>query len=290
LTTPEDAGLGPALSIGELARATGVPAATLRAWEARYGFPVPERLAGGHRRYSSRDVEAVRDVCRRRAAGTRLDAAIAAGRTGPRSRSSLFAHIAERHPAHPRERLKKPSLLKISRAIEDEMAAVAQDSHLFGGFQTARHYTASRHRWVDLARVSASAHVFAEFPDLEEGTSEQWGDHGPVRVALAPAAFMTREWIVVCDSPDLSVTLIASETPGQAGAPEVERTFESIWTVDPDVVRDSSRFCAEVAAGAGSHRATELLTADLAAPPSPDPGRRLVVERLVHRIVRQFEG
>jgi hypothetical protein len=39
------------LSIGELARRTEVPAATLRSWEDRYGFPRPHRLAGGHHRY-----------------------------------------------------------------------------------------------------------------------------------------------------------------------------------------------------------------------------------------------
>ena len=43
------------LSIGELARRTGVPAATLRSWEDRYGFPRPQRLGGGHRRYAEGD-------------------------------------------------------------------------------------------------------------------------------------------------------------------------------------------------------------------------------------------
>ena len=39
------------LTIREMAARTGVPQGTLRMWETRYGFPVPERLPSGHRRY-----------------------------------------------------------------------------------------------------------------------------------------------------------------------------------------------------------------------------------------------
>jgi methanogenic corrinoid protein MtbC1 len=39
------------MSIGALSRATGVPVETLRTWESRYGFPVPERRPSGHREY-----------------------------------------------------------------------------------------------------------------------------------------------------------------------------------------------------------------------------------------------
>ena len=53
------------LSIGGLARATGVPAATLRSWEDRYGFPRPQRLAGGHRRYEKGDSALIEEVLRR---------------------------------------------------------------------------------------------------------------------------------------------------------------------------------------------------------------------------------
>lgn len=38
----------------------GVPPATLRAWERRYGVPVPRRTASAYRLYSSEDVELVR--------------------------------------------------------------------------------------------------------------------------------------------------------------------------------------------------------------------------------------
>jgi DNA-binding transcriptional MerR regulator len=47
------------MSIGEVARRTGVTVPTLRAWERRYGLLVPVRTAGGHRRYRDEDVQRV---------------------------------------------------------------------------------------------------------------------------------------------------------------------------------------------------------------------------------------
>src|SRR5215212_1371779 len=68
------------VSIGELSRRTGIGISTLRAWERRYGYPVPERLASGHRRYQEGDVEALRDALRQRRSGATLEAALGQAR------------------------------------------------------------------------------------------------------------------------------------------------------------------------------------------------------------------
>lgn len=39
---------------------TGLNPATIRAWERRYGLPMPERTEGGHRQYSQRDVDTLK--------------------------------------------------------------------------------------------------------------------------------------------------------------------------------------------------------------------------------------
>lgn len=44
-------------SIAAAARATGLTQHTLRAWERRFGFPVPHRLPSGHRRFTREQVE-----------------------------------------------------------------------------------------------------------------------------------------------------------------------------------------------------------------------------------------
>ena len=52
--------------INVVAELTGVPAATLRAWERRYGIPTPARTASSYRLYSDVDVvelKRLRDLC-----------------------------------------------------------------------------------------------------------------------------------------------------------------------------------------------------------------------------------
>jgi MerR family transcriptional regulator, light-induced transcriptional regulator len=117
------------LSIGELARQTGVPAATLRSWEDRYGFPRPQRLEGGHRRYAPGDAVLVGQVLRLRESGLSLQAAIgqaAARVTDPAL--SVFAGLRRRHPGLMPQELSKATLLAITQAMEDECCARAEQA------------------------------------------------------------------------------------------------------------------------------------------------------------------
>ena len=57
------------MSISDVVERTGVAEGTLRMWERRHGFPVPERLPSGHRRYSEEQVELVLRVLAARASG-----------------------------------------------------------------------------------------------------------------------------------------------------------------------------------------------------------------------------
>ena len=52
----------PLYNIGVITRVTGVPIASLHAWERRYGFPVAARTKGGHRLYSEKDIARLRWV------------------------------------------------------------------------------------------------------------------------------------------------------------------------------------------------------------------------------------
>lgn len=250
------------LSIGDLADATGVSAATLRVWETRHGFPEPTRLASGHRRYGEADVAAVRRVLRLRDAGVRLDAAIAQTATtveGARcvSGESVFARLRQTHPSLMPARLTKSTLQAMSWAIEDEFCAQARRGHVFGAFQEARHFESARARWSDISRVASSTFVFADFATLVE--------EAPIEVPLAPDAPMIREWAVVVDTPEMAMTLTAWELPGQSRVRDGDRVFESLWTVEPAPVREAARVCAALAAEAGSVRAAEVVS-ELAAP------------------------
>jgi len=281
---------GSALTIGDVARRTGVPQATLRVWEQRYGFPVPLRLESGHRRYSVADVDTVLDVLRRRDAGTRLDAAVVqavrqAGEGPQVDVQSAFAGLRRRHPHLAVRRLRKSTLSALSWAFEDEFGARAEKAYLFGGFQRQEFLTTALPRWTELSRVARAAYVFAEGAEPNEG--------GPVAVRLGDDTPLLREWVVICDAPGFAVALVAWELPGQATVPDRARTFEVIWTLEPPAVRDCARVCAQVALEAGAPGAAAVhraMAADAPSQPSDDAASAALFGRAVAYLDRVTAG
>ncbi len=65
------------ISIGAVARQTGLDISTLRKWESRYGFPMPLRRDSGQRVYRDEDVAALQTILRRLATGERVSKVIA---------------------------------------------------------------------------------------------------------------------------------------------------------------------------------------------------------------------
>jgi len=230
------------LTIGDLARRTGVPSATLRSWESRHGFPRPARMAGGHRRYAESEVAAVLDVVRHRDSGVGLETAVRRVTTGSLQPRSVYAELRRWHPTISTQVLSKASLVALSHAIEDECCARAEEPLLFASFQRDTFLRASRARWVELARTARAAVVFAEGATPAAPTAAV-----PIEVAVPHEAPLNREWIVVCDAPDLPACLAAVERPGQGGVPDAHRCFDAVWTVDPRAVRDASRVAATLA-------------------------------------------
>ena len=273
-----------ALTIGDLARRTGIAPATLRMWESRHGFPRPTRRDSGHRRYGERDVELVLQVLRRRDHGMRLEVAIAgvalaeASVGAPPGAPSVYATLRRLHPALTPQRLAKSTLLALSWAIEDECCSRAERPMIFGAFQQERFFRAAQERWGELARVSRSTMVFAAFsagPEPVEGTTV---------VDLPADAPMRREWAVVCDAETYPAMLTAWELPGQSTVPDGKRLFEAIWTVEPTAVRDAARACARVAQQLGHAEGAPLLY-ELAENPPPPPVELLQATSLLNRVV-----
>ena len=66
----------PAYNLKVVLRETGLAADTLRAWERRYGLPMPQRTAGGHRLYSQRDIETIKWLMKRQEEGLSISRAV----------------------------------------------------------------------------------------------------------------------------------------------------------------------------------------------------------------------
>jgi DICT domain-containing protein len=259
-------------TIGELARRTGVTQAVLRTWEARHGFPVPERSSSGHRRYRERDVALVNRVLERQRAGVRLEVAIEDVLSAAEpALLSVFAMLRSQHPQLAPQPLHKSTLLALTHAIEDEYLAGGDSGVIFGAFQQERFYRASRPRWSELARQSRTCMVFADFTEVTEGVASQ----EPAQVPLATHAPMRREWAIVAEASGLSVCLAGWEPLGQHHTLDRHRRFDVVWTVDPYVTRAAARVCVEVARTAGSSEAF-ILAEQLGSQtslPSADPTR-----------------
>ena len=78
MRTPKIADSQGKLSIGALSRATGIPVETLRTWERRYGFPIPERKPSGHRVYGQDDIQRLRKIAEAVARGHRASEVVPA--------------------------------------------------------------------------------------------------------------------------------------------------------------------------------------------------------------------
>jgi MerR family transcriptional regulator, light-induced transcriptional regulator len=269
------------LAIKDVAERTGIAAGTIRMWEQRYGFPEPERTNAGYRLYGEEDVEALRRVLALRERGLSVPAAVArvrAADTGT-DRPSLFGALSGGDQPVSSQLLTKRTLLAISRAIEDETMSRAASPVVFGAFQRESNYRSVEHRYRAMARTADAVVVFADFERLEarEGAIAE--------VPLEAGDALGNEWAVVIDAPGYSACLLAWERPRPAErVPDRERTFETLWTLDPRMVRRAAEVGASLARRADDAlgaRIEGLLAERPLAMEHPAPSLTSVTNRIV---------
>jgi MerR family transcriptional regulator, light-induced transcriptional regulator len=282
--TGENAIAGAGLTTTQLAERTGVPAATLRMWEARHGFPVPARLPGGHRRYSESDVELVLTVIRQRQQGLSLSASIARALGESSKPTSIFAGLAQRRPDLQPMTLSKSAMVALSRAIEDEHIARGSDGVVIGSFQTATFYRLSAARWQELARTAKLAVALADFDALAQVPGQ------PVEVPIGRDHPLAREWALVFQAPGTSSCLAGWEIPEPRGVPRhAERRFEVLWSPEPEVAFAAASVAADLIEPLAPGVARKLAAAlqEPAVPTSPE--LRSAVKQ-AHRMLAYLSG
>ena len=267
------------LAIKDVAERTGIAAGTIRMWEQRYGFPEPARTTAGYRLYGEDDVEALRRVLALRERGLSVPAAVdrVRGADMATDRPSLFGALAGGDQPVGSQILAKRTLLAISRAIEDEAMSRAASPLVFGAFQRERNYRAVEHRYRAMARTADAVVVFADFERLGAGTIAE--------VPLEPGGALGNEWAVVIDAPGYSACLLAWEQPrSEQTVRDAERTFETIWTLDPRTVRRAAEVGAALARRADDalgERVEQLLSERPLAMEHPAPSLTSVTNRIV---------
>jgi CheY-like chemotaxis protein len=131
----------PLYSISAVAKTVGVPVATLRTWEDRYGLVVPERSAGRHRLYTRDQLDQLKFVKAQMDAGASASEAhrlLQAGehaatapirKADPASRPLIL--LAEHDPfaAELEEHLLKDEGYRVEVALDYEAASKALEEH-----------------------------------------------------------------------------------------------------------------------------------------------------------------
>lgn len=276
------------LAIKDIADQTGLAAGTIRMWEQRYGFPVPQRTASGYRRYSDGDLDALRRVVALRKRGLSVPAAIERAQEtgGLEDRPSIYAAVASTdHGARP-QTLRKSTLVALSRAIEHEALARASRAVLVGAFQHEPFYREVEPRYRRIAKYADAALVFADFDEVRHR------EGAPSELPIGPQDVLGNEWAVVIDSPGYAACLLAWEIPGsiEAGDPDdQDRRFESLWTVDPVATRRAAQVAARLAGRQdpeyGAHVERLLVDRPLATE-QPAPALTALTNRLVAYLER----
>ena len=157
------------LTIGDLAARTGVPIATIRSWESRYGFPSPSRAPGGHRRYVEGDVAAVAEVLAHRRAGLSLEAAVRRTTTTPVRPRSVYAEV-RRHSS-------SINLSTVYRTLEllDDLGLI-RHAHLTDRAPT--YHSARGHEHAHLVCRSCRTVISIGRDDIEKALGPLAAEHG----------------------------------------------------------------------------------------------------------------
>jgi DICT domain-containing protein len=269
------------LTISDVVERTGIPASTLRMWEARYGFPDPRRPTGSHRRYSLEDCRALAEVKRARARGLGMRQAVEAGMAATRrAQDSLFNGLRLRHPDLPVLRYPQAFMLALSRAVE-VTALEHGDGVLVGAFQRRAAHRVAEPVWQRLATTADAIVLFADFDaSCADGTT--W------RIPIPDDSPLAAEWAVVCDSPRWWACLVGRElhAPGRVQGP---RMFEAMWSLEPTVVRDAARIAAALAS-ATAPEFGERVAGRLQHQPTARPSTLREASQFTNRVLEELLG
>jgi MerR family transcriptional regulator, light-induced transcriptional regulator len=85
----------PTYNLKAVLKETGIKADVLRAWERRYGMPLPQRTAGGHRLYSELDIQTIKWLIARQAEGLSISRAVELWREYQAEARDPFAEIRQ---------------------------------------------------------------------------------------------------------------------------------------------------------------------------------------------------
>jgi DNA-binding transcriptional MerR regulator/methylmalonyl-CoA mutase cobalamin-binding subunit len=117
----------PIYNIKAVVQKTGIPADTVRAWERRYGVPMPRRTETGRRLYSEQDIAAIRWLRERTASGMTISQAIQQLRSLGTGALAEPAPLRDHGPRNP-DALARELIAALLRFDERSATAISEEA------------------------------------------------------------------------------------------------------------------------------------------------------------------
>ena len=203
---------------------------------------------------------------------------------------SVYAALRRRRPDLEPRTLLKPMMLALTHAIEDE-ASPRRAAGPVRLFPAPALLSSGEPRWRELSRAADTASCCRLRPAAHAAPR-------PAEVPVPREHPLNREWALVCEGEAFALCLTGWEAPESAGASDQWRRFETIWSVEPDVVREASRICVAIAA-ARRPALVDAARSRLQAPPALAPESQLrlagavtarMLSHLSTRLIRSRDG
>lgn len=125
--------------------------------------------------------------------------------------------------------------------------------------------------------------VFADFRDVGRPRG------GPLEVPLPADRSLAREWAVVCEGDSLAACLAGRERL-EAASSAGGRGFETVWSVEPAVVRHALVACIEHVAGVDPAAAERATRRTRSVPAAADAAALRAAAALTGRMARDLDA
>lgn len=181
------------------------------------------------------------------------------------TRPRVFRRLLETAEVPLRPRLlSKATLTELSHVLENTVIANDLPGAVFTGFQRSTNWFRELERYQRLVAPQArSVAVFAA------GNLDTMAEDDIVRVPLAEDDPLVEEWFLIVLTPGFCAALLGEET-GQAHETELDRVFETVWSMDATTVEAIALHIRNEVARVDPAMAERMTTALADHPPSND--------------------
>ena len=181
-------------------------------------------------------------------------------------------------------RATKVTLVDISHSLEELVIADRLPAMIFTGFQQSSYWNKEAARYLALAGIVHSVSIFAG------GMPPETPDSNYIHVNLSYNDTLRQEWFLLVLTKHFSALLCGRDRLEEVEN-EAERAFDTLWTFEPDLIKDLALLLAKVIEHYRPERHQQLIEG-LAnfAPVQPEARYvTLLTSRVVNHLERQYQ-